>query len=62
MKTIKEMLNDIMIAKSWDCQRLAKELGVNKAQVSRWLSCAVPKPCNLRSIEKIYKEIYSESK
>ena len=56
MKTIKEMLHDIMIAKNWDCQRLATELKVDKSQVSRWLTGAIPKPHNMRNIEKLYKE------
>ena len=60
MKTIKEMLQDIMTAKGYDCQRLAKALEVDKSQVSRWLSGSIPKPCNLRRIEKLYKEINDE--
>ena len=57
MKTIKEMLKEIMEAKGYDCQRLAKALEVDKSQVSRWLSGSTPKPYNLRKIEKLYKEI-----
>lgn len=57
MKTIKEMLQEIMEVKQWDCQRLAIKLGVDKSQVSRWLSGAIPKSCNLRKIEDLYQEV-----
>ena len=54
MKTIKEMLQEIMEAKGYDCQRLAKALEVDKSQVSRWLSGSTPKPYNLRKIKELY--------
>lgn len=56
MKTIKELLTEIMTAKGYDCQRLAQALGVDKSQVSRWFSGNVPKQNNLAKIQKLHKE------
>ena len=54
--TIKEMLTAIMNKRNLDQQGLASLLGVDKAQVSRWLNGAVPKIENQRKIRKLYDE------
>lgn len=54
---IKEMLTAIMNKRNLDQQGLASLLGVDKAQVSRWLNGAVPKIENQRKIRNLYNEI-----
>ena len=62
MKTVKQMLTEIMTAKGYDCQRLAQALGVDKSQVSRWFGGNIPKANNLAKIQKLHKEAVAYEK
>ncbi len=57
MVTYKDMLQKIMEKKGYNQEQLAESLDVNKAQVTRWLSGAIPKIENLRKIKKLYDEV-----
>lgn len=58
MKDVQEMLEEIKSKKSLNQVQLAKLLGVNKSQVSRWLDGAVPKFYMVKKIKALYdKEI-----
>lgn len=54
MKDVQEMLEEIKSKKSLNQVQLAKLLGVNKSQVSRWLDGAVPKLHMVKKIKAIY--------
>lgn len=58
MVTYKEMLQKIMEKKAYNQKQLAGALGVNKAQVTRWLVVgARPSDENLRKIKRLYDEV-----
>ena len=57
MVTYKEMLQKIMEKKGYNQEQLAKALKVNKAQITRWLTGAIPNIKNLRRIKKLYDEV-----
>lgn len=58
-----QMLHAIMAKKSWNQKRLARELDVDVAQISRWLNGAIPKIENQRRIKNLYEEVMgNESK
>lgn len=57
MVTYKEMLQKIMEKKGYNQEQLAKALKVNKAQITRWLTGAIPNIENLRRIKKLYDEV-----
>lgn len=58
MKDVQEMLEEIKSKKALNQVQLAKLLGVNKSQVSRWLDGAVPKFHMVKKIKALYdKEI-----
>lgn len=58
-----QMLHAIMAAKQINQKRLARELDVDEAQISRWLNGAIPKMENQRKIKNLYDEVMNnESK
>ena len=57
MVTYKDMLQKMMEKRGYNQEQLANTLEVNKAQVTRWLTGAIPKIENLRRIKKLYDEV-----
>lgn len=58
MISYKEMLKKIVEKRGYNQKQLAGALGVNKAQVTRWLVVgARPSNENLHKIKKLYDEV-----
>lgn len=55
-----QMLHAIMAKKSWNQKRLAREFGVDEAQISRWLNGVIPKIENQWKIKNLYDEVCGE--
>ena len=54
------MLYKIIITTSLDQKHLAKKLGVDEAQISRWLKGSKPRIENQRKIKNLYDEVCVE--
>ncbi len=58
MKDVQEMLAELKSKKALNQVQLARLIGVNKSQISRWLDGAVPRFYMIKRIKEIYdKEI-----
>lgn len=54
MNDVQKMLKDIMDKSKINQKELAKRIGVNPAQVSRWLISAEPKLIHYKKIKELY--------